>query len=201
MKEGILLIISGPSGVGKGSVIKVLSSHDEVAVSVSATTRKPRAFEKDGVDYFFMSKEEFKENIEKDNIVEYNEYCGNFYGRMKDRLKELLKKHEVVLLEIDVNGAEKVYEKMKCVRVFVLPPSFSELKKRLLKRGSETEEVLKKRLDQAFVEIEKSGRYDYLIVNESVEQTAKYLKEIITAEKLKTFRSIKKIEQLLKERF
>ena len=130
-----------------------------------------------------------------------NEYCGNFYGTMKDRLKELLKKHEVVLLEIDVNGAEKVYEKMKCVRVFVLPPSFCELKKRLLKRGSETEEVLKKRLNQAFFEIEKSGRYDYLIVNESVEQTARYLKEIITAEKLKTFRSIKKIEQLLKERF
>ena len=138
-KNGVLIVVSGPSGVGKGSVLKELVSLKGIVISISATTRSPREFEKDGVDYYFISREKFKEYIEKNDMVEYNEYCGNLYGTIRSKLINLLKENEVVILEIDVNGASRIAKSFDCVRVFLFPPSFEELKERLVKRGTEND--------------------------------------------------------------
>ena len=197
-KHGILLIVSGPSGVGKGSVIKKLCCLKGFSVSVSATTREKRNLEKDGVDYFFITKEQFKNHIKNEEMLEYNEYCGNFYGTIKNKLVEMLKQNEVVLLEIDVNGALNVSKKLEAVKVFLLPPSFKELEKRLKGRKTETELSLKNRLKNAYFEIEKAKHYDYVLVNQQIEKTVEEIKIIIKSENFKVKRNHFKIESFLK---
>ena len=192
------MVVSGPSGVGKGTVLKHISSFKGVSVSVSATTRKPRELEKDGEDYYFISREEFLENIKKGEMVEYNEYCGNFYGTIKSKLEDLLKKNEIVLLEIDVNGASLVSKKLDCVKIFLLPPSFNELKKRLILRGTETKENVEKRLKQAYIEMKDIYSYDYVVVNDEINNAVEKIKSIAKAESFKVKRRKFEIEEILK---
>lgn len=192
------MVVSGPSGVGKGTVLKQISSFKGVAISISATTRKPREFEKDGVDYYFISREEFLENIKKEEMVEYNEYCGNFYGTIKSKLEELLKKNEIVLLEIDVNGAFLISKKLDCVKIFLLPPNFNELKKRLILRGTETKENVEKRLKQAYLEMKNVYSYDYVVVNDEIKNAVEKIKSIAKAETFKVKRRKLEIEEILK---
>ncbi len=198
MKKGILFVISGPSGVGKGSVIKRLVSLSNVAVSISATTRKPRDSEKDGVDYYFISKEEFMLHINDGDMVEYNEYCGNFYGTIRSKLEKLLLENEVVLLEIDVNGVEMIAKELDCVKLFLLPPSFEELKNRLMNRNTETQSSLEKRLKQAYFEIEKACNYDYIIENDFIDEVVEKFNCIVKAERLRFKNSKSKLQKILK---
>ncbi len=194
-------MVSGPSGVGKGSVLKKLVSLKGVALSISATTRSPREFEKDGVDYYFISREKFEEHIAKEDMVEYNEYCGNYYGTIRSRLEKLLEENDVVILEIDVNGAKRIAKYLDCIRVFLFPPSFEELKKRLTERGTESKEAIEKRLRQAFVEVERAYEYDYLVVNEYVEKAAKDILNVARMESLKIENQKCRIEEFVKNRF
>lgn len=200
-KKGVLIVVSGPSGVGKGSVLKELVSLEGVFISISATTRNPREFEKDGVDYYFISREKFEEHIAKEDMVEYNEYCGNYYGTIKSKLIKLLKDNEVVILEIDVNGASKIAESFDCVRVFLFPPSFEELKKRLVGRGTESKQSVEKRLSQAFIEVERAHEYDYLVVNENIKKAAEDILNIAKVESLKIKNQQFRIEEFIKNRF
>lgn len=197
-KQGILLIISGPSGVGKGSVIKKLCCLKGFSLSISATTRKKREFEKNGVDYYFLTKEEFKNHIRNEEMLEYNEYCGNFYGTIKNKLVQMLNQTQVVLLEIDVNGALIVSKKLEAVKIFLLPPSFKELEKRLKGRKTETEQSLKNRLKNAYFEIEKAKYYDYVLINREIDKTVEQIKVIVESENFKVKRNKFKIENLLK---
>ena len=189
------MVVSGPSGVGKGSVLGKLAFLEGVAISISATTRKPREFEKNGVDYFFISKERFKEYIERNDMVEYNEYCGNLYGTIKSKLEKLLEENEIVLLEIDVNGASLVLNSFRCVRIFLLPPSFKELERRLLSRGTETKQTVERRLKEAAKEIKRAYEYDYLVVNDDVESAVGKIKNIAKAESLKVRRKKYEIDK------
>ena len=200
-KKGVLIVVSGPSGVGKGSVLKELVSLEGVFISISATTRNPREFEKDGVDYYFISREKFEEHIAKEDMVEYNEYCGNYYGTIKSKLIKLLKDNEVVILEIDVNGASKIAESFDCVRVFLFPPSFEELKKRLVGRGTESKQSVEKRLSQAFIEVERAHEYDYLVVNENIKKAAEDILNIAKVESLKIKNQQFRIAEFSKNRF
>ena len=165
---------------------------------VSATTRKKREYEKDGVDYFFLTEQKFKDFIKNGDMLEYNEYCGNFYGTLKSSVEEYLQCENVVVFEIDVNGARNIEKKFSCIKIFILPPSLRVLKKRLLYRGTEKEEILKKRMDQAYKEIKSACCfYDYLVINDSLEKAVRDIKNIISSEKLKMKNMKDKIESIL----
>lgn len=199
LKKGMLLVVSGPSGSGKGTLIKnFVSSFKKVGVSVSATTREKRDGELHGKDYYFITKKEFKYQLKEGNIVEYNEYCGNFYGTMKSKLQDLLENNDIVVLEIDVNGAKKINTVFDCVNIFVLPPSFSVLKKRLIARGTETLENVDFRLSEAKREIKLAHLYDYLIINEKLENAVQDIKNIIYAERLRLKNSKNIVDDFLR---
>lgn len=196
-KRGVLMVVSGPAGVGKGTVCKqFLKDNPDVKLSVSATTRKPRPGEEHGREYFFMTKEEFEEKIKTDNLLEYVCFVGNYYGTLKSAVEEKLSAGVDVLLEIEVEGAMNVKKKFPdSVLVFVLPPSFTELAERLKGRGTETPEVIEKRLSRAREEFECVKHYDYVLLNDTVENAADNLKSILTAEKMKMERN----KMLIKE--
>ena len=167
-KRGTLFVFSGPSGVGKGTLNAKLFEEfgEQMAFSVSATTRAPREGEIDGKHYFFISKQEFESRIANNDFLEYAQFAGNCYGTPKSYVMSLLDQGKNVLLEIEVQGAMQVMERMPdCVSIFVLPPSFEELERRLRGRGTETEEKVLKRLETARGELEYAGRYKYRIVN------------------------------------
>ena len=170
-KMGKLFVVSGSSGSGKGTVLDALfKMSDNFCYSVSATTRPPRAGEKEGVDYFFVSREQFIDMIEKGEMLEYAEFCGNLYGTPKKFVAEQLAKGMNVILEIEVCGAMQIKEKIPdAVLIFITPPSFEELKKRLHDRGTETDEVMEERLKTALTEIKFAKEYDYIIVNRTGE--------------------------------
>ncbi len=202
--KGVLLVISGPSGVGKTTLVKKFLEEfkDEVVFSISCTTRKPRPGEVHGKDYFFVSKEEFEKMIKKDELLEWAVVHGNYYGTPKSFIYENLLKGKSILLDIDPHGAFQIKEKMKdAVLIFILPPSWEELRKRLLKRKSESEEEIKKRLAQAREEIMVSKEYDYLIVNDEVNKAYNQLKSIYIAEKRKTNRVLANIEKEIKDSY
>ena len=181
------MVISGPSGVGKGTVVnKVLESDSNIKLSVSATTRKKRAGEIDGVNYYFYSKEEFLKLCEKGEMLEYAQYCGNFYGTPKKPIECWLESGKDVLLEIEVEGAKEIRKRCKdCILVFLLPPSLELLYNRLKNRGTENESNVRQRLIRAKEELMCANFYDYLVVNNEVERSASDILSILSAEKLK----------------
>lgn len=182
MKKGTLFIISGPSGVGKGTIRqKVMEEKDlNLVYSVSMTTRQMRPGEKDGVDYYFVSDETFMENLKKGNFLEYNLFVGHSYGTPKDKVNALLEEGKNVLLEIDVNGAKQVMEKEKgVVSIFILPPSFEELEKRIRGRMTEKEQDIEGRLERAKKEMALKDRYSYCVVNDDLTRAAKEVADII----------------------
>ncbi|CDF57882.1 guanylate kinase [Thermobrachium celere] len=190
MNKGLLIVISGPSGAGKGTICKaLLEKHPEIKLSVSCTTRSPRQNEVEGINYYFITKEKFKEMIENDEFLEYAEVYDNYYGTPKANVERILNEGNDIILEIDIQGALKVKEKYpEGVFVFIMPPSMEELKNRIKKRGSETEESLIKRFKAAFQEINYVANYNYVIVNDVVEEAVKRLEAIIVAEKCRVDR-------------
>ena len=189
-KRGLLLVISGPSGAGKGTICKALvEKHKELYVSVSATTRQPRVGEIDGVNYHFTTKEQFIERIEQNDFLEYAEVYGNYYGTPKSNVEQLLESGKDVILEIDIQGALKVKENTEeGVFIFILPPSMEELKARIIKRGSETEESLMTRFKNAYQEINYVSKYNYAVVNDEVDTAVTKIEGIIAAEKCRVDR-------------
>ena len=167
-KRGVLFVFSGPSGVGKGTLKAKLFEEfaDQIAYSVSATTRGPREGEVDGKDYFFISRQEFERRVKNNEFLEHAEFAGNCYGTPRAYVEKLLDSGMNVVLEIDVQGALQVMKSMpECVSVFILPPSFEELEHRLRGRGTETEEKVRERLETAKRELPYAPQYDYQIVN------------------------------------
>ncbi|AOR23222.1 guanylate kinase [Clostridium taeniosporum] len=189
-KRGLLIVISGPSGAGKGTICKeLLDKNDNLLLSVSATTRSPRKGEVDGVNYHFLSKDEFINRIEKDDFLEHAEVYGNYYGTPKSNVDKMLESGKDVILEIDIQGALKVKENTEeGVFVFILPPSMEELKQRIIKRGSETPESLMKRFKSAYKEINFVSKYNYAVVNDEVGVAVEKLEAIILAEKCRVDR-------------
>ena len=175
--DGLLIVMSGFSGAGKGTVMKkLLSEYDNYVFSVSMTTRKPREGEVDGREYFFVDRKTFEENIAKDGFVEYAEYCGNYYGTPKAYIIEQLKQGKNVLLDIEVQGAMQIKEKYPDVlMVFITPPSIEVLISRLRARGTESEEVIRKRVERAKVESTFMDKYEYLVINDDLDKAVKEL--------------------------
>ncbi len=181
MAHGSLYVISGPSGAGKGTLVnRVLEICPNIALSISATTRKPREGEVDGVHYHFLSVGEFEDTIEKDGFIEWAQVHSNYYGTPLAPIEEHLAAGDTVLLEIDVQGAFQVLEKLPQAKlVFIAPPSIEELERRLRGRGTETEEVIAQRLANATGEMDASKEYDYVIVNDDVERATKELARVL----------------------
>lgn len=201
MNKGIVILISGPSGVGKGTVVKeILRDRDKYALSISATTRKKRDGEIDGVSYFFITKEEFTNRIEQGLMLEYAEYCGNFYGTPKAYVDETVNKGKNIILEIEVQGAENVKKIMpEAVSIFVMPPDMNALERRLRSRGTEDEETVRKRLDTAAVEMEKAVCYDYIVVNDRLEDCINDIKSIISAESHRNINMVNFVKEVLEK--
>jgi len=180
-KRGTLFVISSPSGGGKSTIIShLLEQEDNLYYSISATTREPRPGEKDGKDYHFFSKEEFKKKVRKNEFIEWAEVHNNFYGTLKSEIDDALKRGENVVLDIDVQGGESIKKIFPdSVLIFLMPPSLEELEVRLKNRGTESELSLKQRLNAAKYEIEHAGMYNYQIINDSVDDTVNKVKTII----------------------
>lgn len=185
VEKGLLIVLSGPSGVGKGTVRKQIFSQPETAFeySISMTTRKPREGEVDGVDYFFKSREEFETLIEQGKLLEYAEFVGNYYGTPVDYVRETLDAGKDVFLEIEVQGASQVREKFpEGLFIFLAPPSLSELKNRIVTRGTESEDLIGRRMQAAKDEIELMDLYDYVVENDQVDSACRRINAIIVAE-------------------
>ncbi|MGM9986575.1 MAG: guanylate kinase [Bacillaceae bacterium] len=183
--KGLLIVLSGPSGVGKGTVRKALFNQEDIQLhySISATTRSPREGEVHGVDYFFKEKEEFKSMIENHELLEWAEFVGNYYGTPLKYVRETLDEGKDILLEIEVQGAMQVKKLLpEGVFIFLAPPSLSELRNRLEGRGSETQDVITNRLTVAKEELELMQEYDYVVENDRVEAACERIKSIVTAE-------------------
>lgn len=180
-EHGILVVFSGPSGAGKGTILqRYFRDAPPAVLSVSATTRKPRPGEIDGVHYRFVTRESFEEMIANNDVLEYNIYNGNYYGSPRGPIEEELKKGHDVILEIETNGAGHIRRMFpSALSIFVVPPTFEELKSRLIGRGTETPEEIQKRLEKGRKEIEMALDYDYIVVNDEVETAARRLAEII----------------------
>lgn len=180
-KRGMLFVCSGPSGVGKGTLNGMLVKEfaGELALSVSATTRGPRSDEREGINYFYISREAFERHIAHDDFLEYTEYSGEMYGTLRPFVEDLRSRGIHVMLEIEVEGAMQVMRRVpECVTVFVLPPSFAELERRLRARGTETEDKIRRRMEKAKIEVGFAGRYDYQIVNDDIEDAYAKLRGI-----------------------
>lgn len=192
--KGLLIVISGPSGAGKGTICKEIIGRNEVWVSVSATTRSPREGEIHGKSYYFLNKEDFLKKINEGNFLEYAEVYGNFYGTPKESVMEKLDEGMDVILEIDIQGALKVKETYpEGVFIFILPPSMEELKNRIINRGSETPESLMTRFESAYKELNYVSKYNYAVVNDDVDKATQKIEYIINAEKCRVDRIENKI--------
>jgi guanylate kinase len=201
-ERGLLIVFSGPSGVGKGTVRKAIFESDghDFEYSVSMTTRKPRPGEVDGVDYYFRTREEFEEMIEKGEMLEYAEYVGNYYGTPLNYVNQTLDQGKDVFLEIEVQGAAQVKEKAPDgVFIFLTPPSLSELRERIIGRGTDSEEVIDERMKVAQGEIELMSLYDYAVVNDEVPLAVERVKRIIASEHFRVERVIGKYRKMLEE--
>lgn len=187
MNKGRLIVFSAPSGCGKGTMLAQILKNGNYHCSVSATTRQPRENEKDGVNYYFISNEEFEQKIKEDAFLEYAGYCNHYYGTLLSEVDDYLEKGTDIILEIEVQGAMKVMQKRpEAISVFVMPPSIKELRRRLKKRGTETDEVIEKRISEATGEIAQAGKYDYIIVNNVLEDAVDDFCALMRAERLKS---------------
>ena len=191
MKQGLLIVVSGPSGTGKGTVCsELLACTPELAYSISATTREPREGEKDGENYYFITREQFEQEIAAGGFLEYANVYGNYYGTPLKKIEERLAAGQDILLEIDTQGALEVMKKCpEGIFIFLLPPSMQELERRIRGRGTESEESLQRRLSAARDEVELGRQYDYAVVNLSVKQAVKRIQGIILAEHSRTGRN------------
>lgn len=199
MSKGLLFVISGPSGCGKGTILAEVLKDEKFFYSISATTRNPRPGEVDGVNYHFLTKEKFENLIETDGMLEYASYCDNYYGTPRKPVEDMLNEGRHVILEIEVQGAIKIKEKCPDAKfIFILPPSLKELRKRLNKRGTESEEVIEKRLNEATSEINQAYKYDYTLINGDLSEAVDDLLAIIRAEELSVKNTNNIIDEVLK---
>ena len=200
MNQGLLVVISGASGTGKGTVCSALmESLPEMAYSISATTRQPRKGEQDGVNYYFLSKEDFRKMIAEDGFLEWAEVYGNYYGTPRKKVQEKLAGGQDILLEIDTQGALNVMEKYPAgVFIFLVPPSLEELERRIRKRGTETTESLEARLGAAKKEIGIGRKYTYVVMNDTVDSAVERIRAILTAERCRVPRNTDTFEVLEK---
>lgn len=200
MNKGILVVVSGFSGAGKGTVMRrLLEKYDNYALSVSVTTRAPRPGEEDGREYFFRTREEFEQLIREDALIEYAQYVENYYGTPRSYVEQQLEAGKDVILEIEIQGAQKIKERNpEALLVFVTPPSVDELKNRLIGRGTETMEVIEGRLKRAAEEAKGMDQYEYLLINENdkVEECVDRLHQIIQSEHFRTLRNVPLIKQI-----
>ena len=199
--KGILTVVSGFSGAGKGTIMKrLMEKYDNYALSVSATTRAPRPGEEEGREYFFRTVEEFEKMIAKEQLIEYAKYVDNYYGTPRAYVEEQLEAGKDVILEIEIQGALKVKEKFpETLLLFVTPPSARELKNRLVKRGTESMEVILSRMERAREEAKGMDRYDYLVINDVLEDCVDEVHKIIQGEHRKSFRNMDFIEKMRQE--
>lgn len=191
-KKGMLVVVSGPAGVGKGTLCKALFARWDgpLEYSVSVTTREPRPGETEGKEYYFRSREEFSKMVENNELLEWAEFCGNLYGTPGFHVESMLNKNKTILLEIDIQGGKQVKARFpQGVYIFVVPPSFTALAKRLYGRGTETEEVINRRLAKAIQEMEDIADYDYVVENDEVNTAVEKLKSIIIAEQCRVTRN------------
>ena len=200
-QKGVLIVLSGFSGAGKGTLVKaLLKKYDEYALSVSMTTREPREGERDGIEYFFTTRERFEETIVQNGLIEYALYCGNYYGTPKAYVEEQLAAGRNVILEIEIQGALKIKEKFPdSLLIFVTPPSAEELKRRLEGRGTETPEVIARRLARASEESEGIEAYDYIVVNDKLEDCVEELHRLVEASRRAPVRSQELINEIREE--
>ena len=198
MRQGLLIVISGPSGTGKGTVCKeLLKQHPEISYSVSATTRQPRTGEVHGINYWFTEKAEFERMIQDEDLLEWAEVYGNYYGTPVKKVREMLDAGQDVLLEIDTQGAMKVKERFPDgLYIFIIPPSLVELERRIRGRGTETEESICRRLHAASEEIRIGLNYDYVVENDVVEVAAKKIAAIVVAEKCAIERNRDRLQKI-----
>ncbi len=199
-QKGLLVVISGPSGTGKGTVCKkLLAERENVRYSVSATTRKPREGEVEGQNYFFVSESQFLDMLEKDALIEWDKYCDNYYGTPKEFVDKCVEGGTDVILEITVEGALEIKQKYpECVLVFIIPPSLEELRRRIESRATECWDVIEKRLEQAANELKYVSKYDYLILNDSVDNAVLNIEKVLDAERLKPSRNVEFVNSLIK---
>ena len=189
MNKGLLVVVSAPSGCGKDTIVNeiVKEMGDDASISVSMTTRDMRVGEAEGVNYYYVSKEQFEENIRNGEMLEYTTYGSNYYGTPVGPVKDKLKNGKVVFLIIEVEGGENVKKMFPdCVKIFVIPPSMEVLEKRLRGRGTDKDEVIRERLEIARTELQRATEYDYIVENDVLQEAVEDVKTIIRAEKLKT---------------
>ncbi|MBR3516759.1 MAG: guanylate kinase [Lachnospiraceae bacterium] len=200
-KQGTLIVISGFSGAGKGTLIKKLvEDHDNYALSVSMTTRDPRPGEVDGVHYHFSKDEDFERLIEEGGLIEYAGYCGHYYGTPKAFVEEKLAEGKDVILEIEIQGAQKVRRQFpQAVLLFVMPPSGEELYRRLTSRGTETDEVIRKRMWRAIDESEGMDTYDYIVVNDDLDTCVQEVNSIVRAAHMRPAQNRELVDQIRKD--
>lgn len=196
-RKGMLLVISGPSGAGKGTLYnRVLAADPTITFSVSYTTRGPRPGEVDGKDYCFVTEEQFRQMLDRDGFLEHADVHGHLYGTPRQPVLDALEAGRSVMLDIDPQGALQVMEKMTdCVSVFILPPSFAELRRRLTGRGTEKPEEIERRLRNARGEVQLMGKYQYLVVNDDLEVAYRTLQGIVDAEKQRSSRYFPVVEE------
>ena len=196
-KKGLLFIISGPAGSGKGTIVSRVRELAQFDFSVSATTRKPRPNEENGIHYYFIDKAEFEHKIENGEMLEYAQYVGNYYGTPKKPVEDALAAGRNMILDIEVKGALQVKEKMPdAVMIYILPPDYETLLTRIRGRGTETEEVIQNRMNEAKTEIQTFPKYDYVVINDKVEDAAADVLSILHTEHMRTFRNME-----IKEKF
>ena len=200
-RKGILIVVSGFSGAGKGTLMKkLMEEYDNYALSISMTTRNPRPGEEDGREYFFVTKEQFEEKIGQDGLIEYANYCGNYYGTPRAYVEQQLEAGKDVILEIEIQGALKIREKFPtALLLFVMPPSAKELRRRLIGRGTETQEVIDQRMHRAMEEAQGIEQYDYIVINDQLEECVKELHAIIGAAHNTPFRNEEFINNMREE--
>ncbi len=200
-RRGMLIVLSGPSGSGKGTIIKsLLQQREDTVLSISVTTRAPRPGEEDGVHYFFRTREDFEELIRRNALLDFAEYNGNYYGTPEEAITGWLNQGKNVLLEIEVQGAEKVMDfRSDLVSIFITIPSMAELERRLRDRGTETEDKIRGRMEVARRELTRAFRYDYVVLNDEVELAVKRINTIIDAEQMRYARMENYVLEVLED--